>query len=89
MSEDIVANNGSIVELTCEANGIPDTLDYTWRKNGVQLTDGNEYTGADTSKLTIEGLTTREIGSYECYPTNTHGNHNSSTTVVSVQGKNR
>ena len=87
--DDFTASAGSNVTLTCSASGIPENLVYSWRLNGVALNDGGSYSGTNTNMLSISNISEREVGKYECYPTNLYGNRNSSSTRVSVTSMNQ
>ena len=52
-------------------------------KNGVNIS------GETGSTLTISSITTSDIGQYKCTPSNSRGSINSSTTILSVNGKNQ
>ena len=50
-------------------------------KNGVNIS------GETDSTLTISSFTTSDIGEYKCIPSNSLGSTNSSSTILSVNGK--
>jgi hypothetical protein len=46
---------------------------YQWRKDNVDLSDGNGFTGATTASLTITNINSSYAGSYTCVATATVG----------------
>ena len=76
---DVIAIRGSTVVLEVTAFGIPQSITYEWRKNGVVLT--REVSNI----LTIDNVGFLDVGSYECIPSNVHGTHNSSVIQLSVE----
>ena len=81
ISDDQTAINGSTVTIECIAGGIPSVFNYQWMKNGVTIP------GQTGSTLTISSVTTSDIGEYKCTPSNSNGNTNSSSNILSVNGK--
>ncbi|HEY5914252.1 MAG TPA: immunoglobulin domain-containing protein [Verrucomicrobiae bacterium] len=71
----IMIYEGRTVRITATASG-PGTITYQWRKNGANLTDSGNISGATTSTLTISGLTASDQASYTVEASN-----GSSTTV--------
>ena len=88
ITDDFTASTGSNVTLTCEASSIPESIAYSWRLKGLRLNDGGKYSGTNTSTLRITSISEREVGEYECYPTNEYGNRNTSSVKLSVTGTN-
>ena len=81
ITDDQIATNGSTVTIMCTAGGIPSVFTYEWMKNGVTIP---VETG---STLRISSVTTSNIGEYKCTPSNSLGNTNSSSSILSVNGK--
>ena len=81
ISDNQTAINGSTVTIECIAGGIPSVFTYEWMKNGVTIP------GQTGSTLTISSVTTSDIGEYKCTPSNSNGNTNSSSSILSVNGK--
>ena len=75
------ATNGSTVTIEITAGGTPSDFTYQWMKNGVNIS------GETDSTLTISSFTTSDIGEYKCIPSNSLGSTNSSSTILSVNGK--
>ena len=81
ISDDQTAINGSTVTIECIAGGSPSVFTYKWMKNGITIP------GQRGSALTISSVTTSDIGEYKCTPSNSNGNTNSSSSILSVNGK--
>ena len=77
-SGDVVVDSGSSTTLQVTAEGIPNTITYVWRKNGVTIP------GATSNTLTISNISLSDIGQYECIPSNSEGNFNTSTIQLDV-----
>lgn len=59
-------------------------LSYRWQKDTVDLNDGGPYSGAQTTMLTVAGVTPSEAGSYRCVATNIGGSVPSNTATLAV-----
>ena len=81
ITDDQTATNGSTVTIECTAGGTPSVFTYQWMKNGVNIS------GETNSTLTISSVTTSDIGEYKCTPSNSFGSTNSSSSILSVNGK--
>ena len=81
ITDDQTATNGSTVTIECTAGGTPSVFTYEWKKNGVTIA------GETGSSLTISSVTTSDVGEYKCTPSNSRGNTNSSSSILSVNGK--
>ena len=77
---DVVADEGSSITLEVTAEGIPDTITYTWTK------DGTVILGETNDTLTINPVDISDIGEYECIPSNSEGTFNTSVIQVDVKG---
>jgi hypothetical protein len=62
---------GTSTTFTAAASGTG--LTFQWRKNGVNLTDGGNISGATTSMLTINPVGASDVASYDVVATNTFG----------------
>jgi hypothetical protein len=59
-------------------------LNYQWKKNGSNLTDGGNVSGATTNVLTLRNVQDPDMGSYTVVITNTAGSTNSSVATLTV-----
>ena len=80
ITDDQTAANGSTVTIECTAGGSPSDFTYQWKRNDILIKE----TG---SILTISSVIISDIGEYNCTPSNSRGNTNSSFTILSVNGK--
>ena len=63
--------------------GLP--LHYQWRDNGTNLTDGGNISGSTTTNLTVENVSTADVGTYNVIVTNFAGvavSSNASLTIT-------
>jgi cyclophilin family peptidyl-prolyl cis-trans isomerase len=70
------ASPNSSVILSASASVSSDSgmnIKYQWRKDNVDLSDGNGFTGANTASLTISNIISSYVGSYTCVATATVG----------------
>ena len=81
ITDDQTATNGSTVTIECTAGGTPSDFTFQWMKNGVNIL------GETNSTLRISSVTISDIGEYKCTPSNSRGNTNSSSTILSVNSK--
>ena len=79
-SGDVVVDSGSSTTLQVTAEGIPSTITYVWKRNGVTIL------GETSNTLTISSVGVSDIGSYECIPSNSEGTHNTSVIQLDVKG---
>ena len=77
-----VDEGGSIV-LAVAADGFPAPT-YQWRRDGVNLVDGVGISGATTSSLTLDPVTTGMAGFYDCVATNGGGSVPSNFVSIAV-----
>ena len=80
-SGDVVVDSGSSTTLQVTAEGIPSTITYVWKKNDVTIP------GETSNTLTISSVSLRDIGQYECIPSNSEGTFNTSTIQLDVKCK--
>lgn len=64
--------SGSSATFTVSAAGSP-PLSYQWRRNGVDLTDGERFSGARTPTLTIAAAEPGDLGWYRVEVSNPYG----------------
>lgn len=65
----------------------PGTLTYSWRRNGLALSNGIGISGADAAILTISPATSALEGSYDCIVTSTCGSAASQCVALFTQCK--
>ena len=80
-SGDVVVDLGSSTTLQVTAEGIPSNITYVWKRNDVTIP------GEISNSLTISSVSLRDIGQYECIPSNSEGTFNTSTIQLDVKGK--
>jgi hypothetical protein len=58
---------GGVIEFSADAGAAPAgvTPFYSWRRDGVPLSNGGRVFGADTPGLTIVDATEEDIGAYD------------------------
>ena len=66
--------------LQVTAGGIPSTITYVWKKDGVIIP------GETSNTLTISSVGVSDIGSYDCTPFNSRGTFNSTVIQLDVKG---
>ena len=59
-------------------------LTYQWQKNGVNLTNGGNISGATSATLQITSVTSGDAGNYRCVVTGTCGAVTSNTAALTV-----
>ncbi len=67
------------------ADGAPATF-YQWRKDGVELSDGDGISGANSPELAIELAGQSDVGFYDCVVSNAYGMRTSSSALLAVLG---
>lgn len=60
---------GKTASFSVTATGEP-PLTYQWRKNGINLTDDQQISGATTATLTIHPVRPKDLGNYDVIVTN-------------------
>lgn len=79
---DVNVPEGTDVTLSVTAAGT--SLTYQWRKNGSNLSNGGNISGATTSSLLISDVTLADYGTYTCVVTGSCGTSTSNGAVVNV-----
>lgn len=59
-------------------------LVYQWKFNGLNLTNNNHITGAQSNVLTIANAHAGDVGNYQLFMTNAYGNQASSVAAVGI-----
>lgn len=75
-------NLGGTANFSIDASGA--SLTYQWRKNGVNLTDGVNITGAATANLTLSSVSASDVASYSVVITNSSAAATSSSATLTV-----
>ncbi len=73
---------GSPATFVVTATGA--SLTYQWQKNGANLTDGGDISGATTDILQIANAQTDDNGNYRCVVTGTCGTATSNAAALTV-----
>jgi len=74
---------GGSASFTVAATGTPAPT-YRWRKNGSDLSDGGNISGATTATLTINPVGPGDVASYDCVATNAAGSVPSNAAALTV-----
>jgi len=74
---------GDTVQLSVRVAGNP-APSFSWRRNGIALSDGGNVSGAATPTLTISAAQPANGGTYDCFIQNTQGDSTSSAAIVTV-----
>ncbi|MCL6560098.1 MAG: immunoglobulin domain-containing protein, partial [Firmicutes bacterium] len=59
-------------------------LTYQWKKDGNNLSDGGNISGATTATLTVSNAQAADAGSYTCFVSNVVGNVTSNAATLTV-----
>ena len=59
-------------------------MSYQWQKNGTNLVDGGNISGATTNTLTITGISDSDAASYSVIVSNSYGSVTSSNATLTV-----
>ena len=85
-TDNFIAPQSSKITLECVASGAP-PITYSWRKDGIILTNGGRIQGTNTSQLVIISMNVNDIGYYECHPENSIYTFNYSTIEVGIKSE--
>jgi uncharacterized repeat protein (TIGR03803 family) len=75
-------NAGATVAFTCET--ILQPVGLQWQKNGANLTNGGNISGATGSTLTITDISDSDVASYSVIASNPSGSVSSSSATLAV-----
>ena len=78
-----LACTGATATFTVTATG-PGPLSYQWRKDGNNLSNGGNISGADSSTLTIQPVSTSDRASYDVVVGNPAGSVTSQPAALRV-----
>ncbi|HEC42189.1 MAG TPA: hypothetical protein ENI20_05100 [Bacteroides sp.] len=73
---------GESATFSVDADG--DSLVYQWKKDGIDLADGGNVSGATSKDLTIANLQLSDAGGYNCYVQGACGFETSSAASLTV-----
>ena len=62
----------------------PNPLSYQWQKDGTNLANGGNISGATTNTLTITGISDSDAGTYSVVLSNSDGSVTSSNATLTV-----
>ncbi|OIQ90481.1 pseudomonalisin precursor [mine drainage metagenome] len=82
----VTVNPGATATFSVKAQG-SGTLNYQWYLDGIALSDGNEYSGASSSALTIANVQVRDAGNYSVQVTTSVGPVADAGEVASSSGE--
>jgi polysaccharide biosynthesis protein PslG len=81
--ESAVIMPGQSTTLRVGAKG-PEPLAYRWLRNGIALVDGDQWSGSESSELTVTALTYEVEAFYQCIVSNEAGQVVSGIAAVSI-----
>ncbi|MBN1491259.1 MAG: immunoglobulin domain-containing protein [Phycisphaerae bacterium] len=61
------------------------TLTYQWQKNGANLTDSGNISGALTAALAVSNVATGDVSQYRCVVSNAGGSTNSNQATLTLK----
>jgi uncharacterized repeat protein (TIGR03803 family) len=76
-------NAGATVIFLVSATSLH-PMSFQWQKNGTNLTDGGNISGAATNALTISNVSDVDVANYNVVMTNAYGNVTSSNATLTV-----
>jgi len=80
---DQTVTEGDTATFTVTASGT-EPLSYQWQKDGVNLSDGGDISGATTDTLQIANCESSDEGNYRCVVTNDYGSDTSNAASLTV-----
>ncbi|MEA2043399.1 MAG: T9SS type A sorting domain-containing protein, partial [Bacteroidota bacterium] len=80
--QDIIADEGTNANFSVTASG--ENLSFQWRKNGAELSDGGNISGATTNNLLVSNVTAADAGDYDVVVTGDCGTLTSDAAVLDV-----
>jgi PKD repeat protein len=80
--QSVAADTGEEVTFTVGATG--PMLTYQWRKDGTNLANGGDISGATTNTLSIGSAGASHIGDYDCVVTNSFGTATSNPAELTL-----
>lgn len=80
---DVEVAVGDLASFNAVAVG-PEPLTYQWRKDGFDLNDGANVSGATTDTLTIDPVGAADVGSYDLVVTNDCGSLESTLAQLTI-----
>jgi uncharacterized repeat protein (TIGR03803 family) len=75
-------NAGATITLFCDP--ILQPVSFQWQKNGTNLVDGGNISGATTSTLTIANISDTDAATYSVVVSNDKGSTQSSSAILTV-----
>ncbi|MGD0016745.1 MAG: immunoglobulin domain-containing protein [Verrucomicrobiia bacterium] len=81
--QSLTVTNGNPAAFSVTASGIAPLI-YQWQKDGTNLVNGGNVSGATTNTLTLSTTTTNDDGNYTVIITNTYGSVTSSVATLTV-----
>jgi hypothetical protein len=79
----VVVGRGRSATLTVEAAGF-EPLTYRWLRNGIELADGDLWSGSDTAELTVTAFSYEVSAFYQCIVSNQVGEVVSAPAAVFI-----
>ena len=79
------ANTGAVVFITGRASGTP-TPTYQWQKNGVNLTNTGNITGANSGTLALSNVSSADAANYTLVATNSLASTPSNVAALTING---
>jgi sugar lactone lactonase YvrE len=81
--QSLMATNGGMAAFSVTTLGTA-PLSYQWQKNGLELSDGGEFSGSTTTNLMLSAATISDSGEYTVIITNDWGSVTSSVATLAV-----
>jgi FG-GAP-like repeat/Immunoglobulin I-set domain len=82
--DDVTVTEGAAASFTVVAAG-PGPFSYQWRRDGADLIDGGVVGGATTDTLTIDPVSSTEVGSYDVIVSNDCGPLTSAAAALTIE----